>query len=229
MGKNIKNLTAHFIGVGGAGMSVLCAFLLSKNFIVSGSDLKRTDIICELEKKGLKFYLGHNKENVYDKDVIVYSSAINESNEELEFSKRLNKAIYSRAELLKIVVDCYKNSVGISGSHGKTTATSMLCNVLNYNNLNPTCLIGGVDCNLGGYLFGNSNVLVCEICEFNRNVKDITTKYSVCLNVDNDHLDTYGCIDELKFEFFKYLERGKFKFINLDDKYLKEFNFENDV
>lgn len=229
MSKNVKNFRVHFIGVNGAGMSVLCSLLLTKNFTVSGSDIKRTSVTCELEKRGLTFYLGHDKQNVKNADVVIYSSAISENNEELVFAKKMKKAVYSRAELLKLVIDCYKKSIGISGSHGKTTVTSMLSNVLHYSNLSPTCLIGGEDCNLGSFLSGNKNILVSEICEFNKNVKDIKTKYTACLNVDNDHLDSYGSIENLKMEFFNYLDRSKIKFINLDDKFLCDYKGKNIV
>ena len=228
MTKSNRKLKVHFIGVGGAGMSVLARLLLSKNFTVSGSDAVKNSTVENLISNGLIFYESQSENNVLDKDVIVYSSAIPKSNLELIKAKELNKAVYGRAELLDIVLKSYKKSIGISGSHGKTTTSCMLANVLRYSGVNITALLGGEDVNFGSFLYSNTNnVIVSEICEYDKNIKHLSPTLSVCLNVDNDHLDCYGNIENLKREFFSYLTRAKVKVINKNDKYLCDFIGDN--
>ncbi|MBR6737626.1 MAG: hypothetical protein IKL82_04595 [Clostridia bacterium] len=222
--RNKGEIKVHFIGVGGAGMSVLAKTLIKKGFLVSGSDIKRSALVKELEDLGLNFLGGHAKENVINSDVIVYSSAIKDDNVELAFAKRLNKAIYSRAELLDLVLKSYKISVGIAGSHGKTTATCMLASALDYLNLSTLSLMGGNSVTMGNFKFSRSNKsAISEICEFDKNLKRITVTYPVVLNVDSDHLDTYKTIDSLADEFYAYLKRGKVAFINQDDARLNSY------
>ncbi len=221
MNKTVENLKVHFIGVGGSGTSVLCKYLLNKNFMVSGSDKIENQTVRNLIDLGLKFYQGHNHNAVENADVIVYSSAISSVNPELVLARHLKKAIYRRSELLEIILKLHKNSIGISGTHGKTTSSFMLSEILK---------VAKIDCNrfIGGEYkvceFKNSNVAVAEVCEFDRNIDFITVDCPVCLNVDLDHLDTYGSLEKLTDTFINFLNRGKVKFINLDDKILKTIN-----
>ena len=138
-----RRLSVHFIGVGGAGMSTLCNLLLDKGFEVSGSDINKSKIVDNLIKKGLTFYNVHNENNVTSNDFIVYSSAIKKDNAELQKAKELNKAVYSRAELLSVIINSYKKSIGVAGSHGKTTVSCMIANVLKYSSVDFTALLGG--------------------------------------------------------------------------------------
>lgn len=230
MTKLNRKLKVHFIGVGGAGMSVLASLLLSKNFTVSGSDAIKSERVENLISSGLTFYETQTENNVLDKDVIVFSSAIPKSNPELTKAKELNKAVFGRAELLDIVFRSYKKSIGISGSHGKTTTSCMLANVLKSSNVKITALLGGDDIKLGSFIYSDSNnAIVSEVCEYDKNLKYLSPTLSVCLNVDNDHLDCYGSIENLKNEFFSYLYRSKVKVINLDDIYLSGFIDKNTV
>lgn len=222
--KTKKPLSVHFIGVGGAGMSVLAKLMLNKNFTVSGSDINKNNAVDELISLGLSFNLGHDKSHVENADIIIYSSAISNDNVELLRANELKKAICSRAELLQVVINSYKKSVGISGSHGKTTATCMLANVLINSRVETTALMGGEDVNLGSLLYSPKNkVVVTEICEYLKNIKALTTLIAVCLNIDNDHLDCYGTIESLKEEFYSYLSRAKYKVICVDDKLLSKY------
>ncbi len=228
MNKRNKGIKVHFIGVGGAGVSVLARLLLSKNFTVSGSDIAFTKTVEDLTTMGLKFNLGHDASAVENVDVVVYSSAISLDNVELLKAKQLKKATFTRAEFLSLILTCYKKTVGISGSHGKTTATSMLANMLKYANKQITALIGGSDINLGSFVFSPSNyALITEVCEFAKNIKEVTTSVAVCLNIDNDHLDSYGSFGELKKEFYSYLSRAKFKVLCADDKELSNYKGKN--
>ncbi len=220
--KNSKvKIKVHFIGVAGTGVSVLAKVLLFKGFIVSGSDVRRSDIILELEKLGLKFYHGHNEFNVDNADVVVYSSAIKSDNSELKRARFLKKAVYSRAELLGLLINSSRTSVGVAGSHGKTTTTCMLSYALKFLGVEALCLMGGEELTLGNLTYSKTlKNLICEVCEYNKNIANLSPTYPVVLNVDNDHLDCYKTIENLKEEFFAYLKRGNLAFINADDKFL---------
>lgn len=221
-------LKVYFIGVGGAGMSVLAKLLLNKNFDVYGSDINKSKTVEDLIEKGLIFYNTHSENNVLDKDVIVYSSAIKSTNVELIKAKELNKAVYSRAELLSVVINSYKKSVGVAGSHGKTTASCMIANVLKYASVDFTGLLGGEDINFGNYVYNNRNgAMLTEICEFDKNISKLSPNLALVLNIDNDHLDSYGSLENLKNEFFSYLNRAKYKIVNLDDNRLMLYKAKN--
>ena len=223
-----RRLSVHFIGVGGAGMSTLCNLLLDKGFEVSGSDIHKSKIVDNLIKKGLTFYNVHNENNVTSNDIIVYSSAIKKDNAELQKAKELNKAVYSRAELLSVIINSYKKSIGVAGSHGKTTVSCMIANVLKYSSVDFTALLGGEDMTLGNYVYSTKNkVLLSEICEYDKNISKLSPNFAVLLNIDNDHLDSYGSLENLKTEFFSYLNRAKRKVINLDDKLSSLYNGKN--
>ncbi len=214
----------HFIGVCGAGMSVLAKYLKSMGFYVSGSDVNKNSVYYELIKFGIDVFIGHLAKSVQDADIVVYSSSISNGNVELKEAKRLNKAVYKRAELLSLIMSTFKSSVGFSGSHGKTTSVAMASHILKKSLIGFTALIGGNDVQLKNFVFSKeNNVILSEVCEFEKNISYISPKIGVVLNVDNDHLDTYKTLSALKSEFFSYLDRSKFKVINLDDELLKSY------
>ncbi|MBQ3235713.1 MAG: hypothetical protein IJA97_06110 [Clostridia bacterium] len=215
MNKKIANLSVYMIGVGGFGMATLCAFLLDKGFTVSGSDKVKGSTVCKLIEKGLIFYKGHEGDYLKDADIVIYSSAISDENSELKLARTLNKAIYKRSELLNLVLSSHSRSIGISGSHGKTTSTAMLYEILSVNNPFVSCFLGGEYKGIRTPL--KNKVAIAEICEYAKNINDINCDYSVCLNIDNDHLDSYGNIENLRSVFCSFLSRSKIKFINADD------------
>lgn len=217
MNKKLQNLSVHFIGVGGAGMSVLCKYLLSKNFLVSGSDKVESQTVRELISIGLTFYQGHNHNAVDNADVIIYTSAISEENPELVRARYLKKTILKRSELLNLILKTHKSSIGISGSHGKTTASFMLNEILLTAGVTNNSFIGG-EYKVNDY--DDSKVALAEVCEFDRNIDLISVDYPVCLNIDSDHLDTYGTLDNLDNAFKSFLNKGKISFINFDDNRL---------
>ena len=219
-----EKLRVHFIGVGGAGTSLLCRFLLSKNFYVSGSDVCKSKVVEDLISLGLEFNNNHDASVIDNVDVVVYGNAIKEDNVELSRARFLSKAIYKRSELLDLIIKSHKKSIGVSGTHGKTTSTSMLTKILIDNGVNLTSMIGGESLNTKSFTYsGKNDVIVSEVCEYEKSIRDISVLYPVCLNVDNDHLDSYGNIFNLKEEFYNFLSRGKIKFINADDYYLKKY------
>lgn len=230
MNKNSKNLSIYLIGVGGAGMSALCGYLIKKGFVVFGSDKVYTQTIKNLEGNGLVFYQGHSGCNVDGVDIVVYSSAISEENPELVRARFLKKAIYKRSEILNLILNSHRRSIGISGSHGKTTTTAMITEILNFSGVKFTSFIGGEYPLNDLFDFDKTpKFAISEICEYDRNIDDITVDYPVCLNADNDHLDTYGSVENLIETFKNFLSRGKVCFYNADDKNLLALKLKNAV
>ncbi|MBO5889494.1 MAG: hypothetical protein J6Q58_05080 [Clostridia bacterium] len=223
-----NNFKIHFIGINGAGMCTLAKYLKSNGFYVTGSDVKYNQISKDLENNGIIVYVGHDCSNVKDADIVVYSSSINERNVEYKEALNLKKAIYKRGELLGLIFSTFKNSVGFSGSHGKTTATSISAHILKKSLMPFTSLIGGEDSILGNFVYNEkSNLIVSEVCEFQKNINYISPLVSAVLNIDDDHLDCYLSINELETTFFNYLDRAKYKVVCLDDERLKDYKSNN--
>ncbi|MBO5851561.1 MAG: UDP-N-acetylmuramate--L-alanine ligase [Clostridia bacterium] len=217
-------MRVHFLGIGGVGNSVLAKYLNSKGFLVSGSDIKVSLITKELESLGVRI-LSDDTKLINDCDVLVVSSAIKSDNESLRLAKRLKKPIYKRSQLLKIITSSFNVNVGVAGSHGKTTATCMITHILDCARVNFTSLIGGFDNKFGNFYYKqNSQIVVSEVCEYDKNIYDFNASIGVVLNVDSDHLDTYKNMLNLKRAFFDYLDRSKTKIVCNDDEILKTYN-----
>ncbi|MBR5439748.1 MAG: UDP-N-acetylmuramate--L-alanine ligase [Clostridia bacterium] len=215
----------HFIGVGGIGNSSLAKYLISKGFCVSGSDSTYSLLVKELERLGVKIAKDDEDKLVENCDVVVISSAIKEENKSLILAKKLKKPIYKRSQLLKIITACFDLSIGIAGSHGKTTTTAMLANVLHCGGLDFTAFIGGMDSAFGNFYYKpNSKIVLSEVCEYDKNIYDFNASIAVVLNVDNDHLDTYKNIENLCTAFYDYLDRASVKIVCADDKILDNYN-----
>ncbi len=225
---NFENkLKIYFIGIGGVGVSAICKYLLNLGFYCAGSDKTEGVYVSELRTLSVPVYIGEFPENIPYYDIIIYSSAINENNLELKKAKELRKVIYSRAEVLQMIISRVKYSVGIAGSHGKTTSTAMLTNCLNGLNLNPTSIIGGNDKKYKNLLFGENKYGAFEVCEYKKNINFITPYVSVVLNTDPDHLDAYGSDKELYGSYENFLNRATQKVICLDDNILKNYKSNN--
>lgn len=202
-------------------MSAIAKYLSLKGYSVSGSDVKKSDVTESLIKQNVTVYYGGNLNEVTNSDVIVYSSAVKNDDAELLLAKKLKKAIYSRSRLLSEIIKSFKNTIGVAGSHGKTTVTSMIAHIYNREGVSFTSFIGGDDnvfTNMRTDL-NNKNV-IAEICEYKKNIDFITVDSAVLLNVDNDHLDCYCNLNDLKTTFNAFLNRAKIKVINADDKRL---------
>lgn len=213
----------HFIGIGGVSSQALAKHLLKKGFEVSGSDIKASRMTDELLLAGAKISYGHNEEYCHNKDIVIYNSAISEDNPELKFAKDNNIPLFDRADLLNLVAKSFSKSVGISGSHGKTTVTSLLCHIFDYANLPFTAHIGGLDSVYGNYYCNGNEYFLSEICEFNHNINKFSADTAVCLNIDNDHMDCYSSLDELSRTFFDYLDKGRTRIINFEDERLAKY------
>lgn len=200
-----KNI--HFIGIGGVSMSGLANYLLHKGYNVTGSDKFNNDYCKKLTNAGAKIFIGHDKRNIENADVVIYTAAVRNGNIELETAQKKGIPSFERAVLLGYLMTNYKYSVGVSGTHGKTTTTSLItCGFLK-SGADPTSFIGGSIHNIGGnYRIGGGNVNVFEACEFVDSFLNFYPNIAVILNVEEDHLDYFKNIENIKKSFRKYLE-----------------------
>lgn len=214
--KDLKDKKFHFIGIGGISMSALAQLLKRNKIYVQGSDLCENAETKKLEKKGIKVFQGHDKNNLKNVDVVVYSSAIHDDNQELKFALKKKLVILKRAELLGMIADDYKCVIAIAGSHGKTTATAMLSEILIRAGLKPTVHIGGVLNSIHSNLkVGNKRYFVTEACEYKDNYLFIKPDVSVVLNVDADHLDYFKDLDGVKASYKRFVSGTKSGGINV--------------
>lgn len=199
-------MKVHFIGIGGIGMSGLANICMSFGYEVSGSDSQSTYLTEELKQKGARIFLGQCASNI-DKsyDMIVYTAAIHPDNTEFIAAKNSGIRMMSRAEFLGHVMDKYKTTFAISGTHGKTTTTSMLSTIFNNADLDPTILVGG---NLqsihGNYRVGKSENFITEACEYTDSFLNLHPTTAVILNVEPDHLDYFKNLDNIIKSFHTF-------------------------
>lgn len=203
--KTAKNM--HFIGIGGAGMCPLAEIFISLGYNVTGSDNNDTETFRRIEKEGAKVFLGQKKENISkDTDLVIYTNAILAGNEELEYAKA-NFTTFERAELLGAVSRIFSNCIGICGTHGKTTTSSMTTQALLKAGLDPSAVIGGKLPVIDAYgRYGHSENFVCESCEFNNTFLHMNPDMAVVLNIDEDHLDFFGNLENIKKSFRQFCE-----------------------
>ena len=194
---------AHFIGIGGISMSGLAEILKNAGFTVSGSDMKESDTTRILEEKGIKVYIGQVASNITDDiDFVIYTAAIHEDNEEFCEAKAKGLPMLTRAEFLGQVMDNYKYSVAVAGTHGKTTTTSMMAHIMLAAKTDPTISIGGMLDVIGGNIrVGSSEYFVTEACEYTNSYHEFRPFVSIILNVDNDHLDFFKNIENIASSF----------------------------
>lgn len=181
----------HFIGIGGISMSGLAEILLSEGFHVSGSDNQRSPLTEMLAEKGALIQYGQRRENITDNiDLVVYTSAIHPDNPEFLAVQEKGIASLTRAQLLGQMMRQYKTSIAVSGTHGKTTTTAMISDILLQANTDPTLSIGGILKSIGGnYRVGSSDYFVTEACEYTNSFLSFFPKVGIILNIQEDHLD----------------------------------------
>jgi len=202
--------TIHFVGIGGVGMSGIAEVLLDHGFAVTGSDMKRSDTTRRLESKGASVAVGHAAENVADADVVVFSSAVPRDNPEVVEARRNNVPVIPRAEMLAELMRI-KDGIAIAGSHGKTTTTSLVATVLRGAGLDPTVVIGGKLNALGsGAASGAGDLLVAEADESDGSFLHLTPAVAVITNIDPEHLDHYGGLEQVKNAFIEFANRTPF-------------------
>ncbi len=196
----------YFIGIGGISMSGLAEILLEKGFTVSGSDSQKSSLTELLESKGALIHYGQQAENIgNDIDLVVYTSAIHPDNPEYAAMKKMGIPSLTRAQLLGQMMKNYAVPIAISGTHGKTTTTSMISEILLKADTDPTLSIGGILKAIGGnFRIGHSDLFVTEACEYTNSFLSFYPKVGVILNVEEDHLDFFKDIDDILNSFHEF-------------------------
>ena len=214
---NIKNI--YFIGIGGSGIFPLAHILKEKGFNISGADIYESDTLQKVRNLGIKVYTEHKEDNINGQDLIVFSAAIKETNPEIIAAKKMGIPIVERSVMLGLLFNKYKNSVGVSGTHGKTTTTSMITSVLIDSGKKPTSVIGATLQKIGGNsCIGDSDIIVAEACEYVDSFLKLTPAISVITNVEADHLDYFGNLENVIKSFKKYaLQTSELVIYNGDD------------
>ena len=201
-----KNKKIHFIGIGGISMSGLAEILIKNGYKVSGSDMQSSHITNKLKEKGAEIYKGHNGDNIKDVDLVVYTAAISPENPEYIKAKEMNLPLMDRAEFLGHMMKGHKYNVAVSGTHGKTTTTSMICHITLKEDVDPTILVGGeLDIIGGNVLAGNGEYFITEACEYKASFLRFFPSIGTILNIDADHLDYYRDINHIKETFIKFI------------------------
>ncbi len=207
-----KFTKVHFVGIGGIGMSSIAEILISRGFTVSGSDRAKSDITDRLESIGASIYEGHAAENVKDVDVLVYSSAVAETNPEVKAAIERNIPVIKRSEMLAETMRMQKYGIGIAGTHGKTTTTSMTGLVLTDAGIDPTIIVGGKLSGLGGTnaRLGAGDFIVVEADEFDRTFLKLMPAIAAITTLEREHLDTYRDLDDIKGAFIEFANKVPF-------------------
>jgi UDP-N-acetylmuramate--alanine ligase len=218
--KDIKKI--HMIGIGGISMSAIALVLKKYGYIITGSDKSEGDMIKVLEDNGIPVYIGSNAELVKDADVVVYTSAINQHDPEFVRAKSLNIPTYERAKFLGLLLQCYEKPICICGTHGKTTTTSMIAKIFIDSNLDPNVQVGSKFKTLNNlnYRIGESEYFILESCEYVDSFLNFPHQTATVLNIDEDHLDYFSGIEEIKESFKKFilmLPKNGILIINYDD------------
>lgn len=200
----------HFVGIGGIGMSSIAELLHNQGLTISGSDMKKSDITQHLEDIGIHIVEGHAPENIGEVDVVVRSSAVKDDNLEVVTAKKLRIPVIRRAEMLAEITRM-SFSIGIAGTHGKTTTTSMVGIMLEKAKLEPTIIVGGKVKNFGSNnLMGSGKYIVVEADEYDHSFLTLTPIIAGITNIDADHLDCYRNLDDIKSAFLTYAEKVPF-------------------
>lgn len=196
----------HFIGIGGSSMSGLAEILLSQGYKVSGSDIKQSKATQKLENKGAQVFIGHKTENISNPDLIVYTVAVKEDNAEMIRARELNIPVIDRAELLGLLMKKHPFGIAVSGTHGKTTTTSMITTVMLEAGNDPTVHIGGELDSIGGNTrIGESDYFITEACEYYGSFLKFYPFIAVVLNIELDHVDYFRDLDHIKSTFSKFV------------------------
>lgn len=203
-----KPIRIYFIGIGGISMSGLAEILLSEGFTVSGSDRAPSDLTRMLEGRGVNVFYGQKEENLTkDIDLVVYTAAIKSDNPELLAAHKLNIPMLTRAELLGQMMKNYETPVAVSGTHGKTTTTSMISQILLSAEADPTLSIGGIYRPIGGNIrVGASELFVTEACEYTNSFLSFFPKIGIILNIEEDHLDFFKDLADIRNSFHRFAQ-----------------------
>lgn len=209
----------HMIGIGGSGMYPLAQILHSKGFFITGSDNNETDTLAAVRDMGIEVFLGQRAENIKGADLIIRTAAIMSDNPELSAAMASGVPVLERSDLLGLITSRYENAVCISGTHGKTTVTSMITQILKEGDMDITAYIGGKLPIIGGSgCVGKSGTMICEACEFEDHFLKLSPKTGVILNVDADHLDYFGSLERIIESFGRFAALSERVIANGDDE-----------
>lgn len=213
----------HMIGIGGSGMCPLAEILHGKGYYITGSDNNESDPLLRIKGLGIPVFMGHQAENIEDAGLVVYSAAIPEDNPELKAAREQGIPTMERSHMLGALTRHFDNVIGVCGTHGKTTVTSMITQILILNKMDPTAVIGGrlPLINSNG-ISGKSEIMVCEACEFVDTFLQLSPDIAVLLNIDNDHLDYFKTMENLTLSFHKFLAMSGRAYINGDDRLVQK-------
>ncbi len=201
----------HMVGIGGIGMSSIAEVLLARGFVVSGSDLEASDTTRSLAKRGARIHTGHDAAHAAGADVVVYSSAVDRAvNPETRFAREHHVPLIGRPEMLGELMRM-KFGVGIAGTHGKTTTTTITGHVAQAGGFDPTVIVGGKVSTIGtNAVSGEGDIIVIEADEYDRTFLRLTPSIAVITNVDTDHLDCYRDLDDIRDAFVEFVSRLPF-------------------
>ena len=196
----------HFIGIGGISMSGLAEILLDEGFTISGSDNTQSALTDKLASLGARVTIGQSAENITDDiDLVIYTAAIHDDNPELSEARRRGLPTLNRAEFLGQLMKNYETSIAVSGTHGKTTTTSMISEVLLANDMDPTISVGGILKSIGGNVrVGHSSNFITEACEYTNSFLNFYPRIGIILNIEEDHLDFFKDIDDIRHSFHEF-------------------------
>lgn len=198
----------HFTGIGGISMSGLAEIMLNRGFTVTGSDTTKSDITDNLEKLGAKIFWGQRAENISDDlDAVVYTAAVKDDNPELVAAREKGIPTIVRSAFLGEIMKRYDVAIGVAGTHGKTTTTSMLSQIMLTAKTDPTILVGGIMPAIkGNTRIGKSDIMITEACEYTNSFLDFSPSIGIILNIAEDHLDFFKDINDIRNSFKKYAE-----------------------
>lgn len=228
-----KDKIIHFIGIGGISMSGIAEILHETGSIITGSDISKNKNIEMLEQKGIKIIIGEDPSFIDNAQIVVYTAAISDDNKELMHAKELNKELYERAKFLGLLTRDYKHVLCISGTHGKSTTTGMIATCFLKDKKNPTIQLGAILPKINSnYYVGGKDYFIMEACEYVDSFLSFYPTSEIILNIDDDHLDYFQNMDNVKASFTKYthlLPKNGNLILNADDKNTMSIEYPNNI
>lgn len=228
-----NNKRIHLIGIGGISMSGIAEILYAKGTTITGSDMQENKAIKALKNKGVEIFIGENPDLINNADIVVYTAAISEDNKEMIRAKELNKEMYERAKFLGLLTKEYKNVLCISGTHGKSTTTGMVASCFLEDAKNPTIQIGAFLPKIkSNYYVGDNEYFIMEACEYVDSFLSFFPTSEIILNIDDDHLDYFKNMENVKKSFTKYInllpQNGNL-IINIDDENINDLELPENI
>jgi UDP-N-acetylmuramate--alanine ligase len=198
----------HFIGIGGSGMCPMAEIMLTKGYTITGSDIGESDTLDRIKSYGIKVYTTHAASNIDDTEAVVYSAAVKQDNPELVAAREKGIPTFERSVMLGMVTEKFPNTIAVSGTHGKTTTTGMITEILLSAGKDPSAIIGGKLPSIGGNgRAGSSENMVCEACEYVDTFLQLHPAISLILNIDSDHLDYFKNVDNIIKSFRQFAKQ----------------------